>query len=311
LWQGELGPSGALKNRRPNVTLRPFEPRQAPALAEAYNHAVRDLPHCYPVRASDVQAMIEAEANGQGLRQALVGWVHAGLGVEGRRDGAHVGVIRFLWYARGRRQAGQALLEAAEAHLRAQAMARIVAYPQRYRYPFYHLHNAYLSDRLEHVLGLFGWNAYRPEGGEVFFDWRDLARHIAPQEPARPDLPVRIRVTELPGRGLRPGVLVSAQLGDDPAGECVCVSAAECAPAEHVSEASEWGFVDGLGVPEHLQARGLGRYLLGRALWELGRLGYRHASISTAWDNYRALLFYSNFGFRAVDWTYGLAREWT
>jgi GNAT superfamily N-acetyltransferase len=302
------------------VRLRPYEPQQAEALTAAYNCAVRDLPHCYPVRASDLQGMIEAEGDGQGLRQpllltaweddALVGWVHAGIGVEGRRDGPTVGVIRFLWYARGQRQAGQALLEAAEAHLRALAMARILAYPQRYRYPFYHLHNALLSDRLEHVLGLLGWNGYRRVAGEVFFDWRDLARHIAQKEPPLPDLPVRITVAQQPGRGLRPGVLVSAHLGDDPAGECVCVSAAECAPAGHVSEASEWGFVDSLGVPEHLQARGLGRYLLGRALWELGRLGYRHASISTAWDNYRALLFYSNFGFRAVDWTYGLAQEW-
>ena len=37
--------------------------------------------------------------------------------------------------------------------------------------------------------------------------------------------------------------------------------------------------------------------------------GYRHAAISTAWDNYRAFLFYTNYGFRVADWTYELGRD--
>ena len=64
-----------------------------------------------------------------------------------------------------------------------------------------------------------------------------------------------------------------------------------------------------LGVDRHYQRRGLGRYLLLRALHELGRKGYRHATISTAADNYRALLFYSNVGFHMADWTYGWRRR--
>lgn len=28
-----------------------------------------------------------------------------------------------------------------------------------------------------------------------------------------------------------------------------------------------------------------------------------------AWDNFRAFLFYSNYGYRVADWTYGLRRE--
>jgi hypothetical protein len=38
-------------------------------------------------------------------------------------------------------------------------------------------------------------------------------------------------------------------------------------------------------------------------------VGYRHASISTAVDNYRAALLYANLGYRVVDWTYGLGRH--
>ena len=38
-------------------------------------------------------------------------------------------------------------------------------------------------------------------------------------------------------------------------------------------------------------------------LTEARQVGYRHAAISTATDNHRALLFYANYGYQAVDWT--------
>ena len=62
-------------------------------------------------------------------------------------------------------------------------------------------------------------------------------------------------------------------------------------------------------MDEPLQGRGLGRYLLQRAMKEMHAKGYRHAAISTWWRNYRAFLFYSNYGFRAADWTYAFRRE--
>ena len=49
-------------------------------------------------------------------------------------------------------------------------------------------------------------------------------------------------------------------------------------------------------------------YLRGRALVEMKKAGYRHAAISAGWDNYRAISFYSNYGYRVVDWAYGLQR---
>ena len=60
-----------------------------------------------------------------------------------------------------------------------------------------------------------------------------------------------------------------------------------------------------LGVDEPYQGRGLGRYLLQRNLNEAYAAGYRHAVISTAHDNFRAFLFYSNFGYCLADWTHG------
>ena len=84
------------------------------------------------------------------------------------------------------------------------------------------------------------------------------------------------------------------------------VSAGEYTRAE---EAQDWLFTTWLGVEEPYQGRGLGRHLLQRALWDARDIGYRHAVISTDWENYRAFLFYSNCGYRAVDWTYTLGRE--
>lgn len=39
------------------------------------------------------------------------------------------------------------------------------------------------------------------------------------------------------------------------------------------------------------------------------RAGCRHALISTDWNNYRAYLFYTNFGFRFLDRTFGFRKE--
>ncbi|UCC67907.1 MAG: GNAT family N-acetyltransferase, partial [Armatimonadota bacterium] len=86
----------------------------------------------------------------------------------------------------------------------------------------------------------------------------------------------------------------------------VSLSAAEWHDA---AEAHDWIFTDWLGVEEEMQGKGLGRHLLQRALQEARRLGYRHASISTSWDNHRAFLFYSNYGYRVADWTYEFARD--
>lgn len=53
----------------------------------------------------------------------------------------------------------------------------------------------------------------------------------------------------------------------------------------------------------------MGKHLLQRGLNEMRLIGYRDACITTAWDNSRALVLYTHFGFQVVDWTYGLRKE--
>jgi ribosomal protein S18 acetylase RimI-like enzyme len=64
-------------------------------------------------------------------------------------------------------------------------------------------------------------------------------------------------------------------------------------------------------VEEDFQGQGLGRSLMRRTLAAGREVGYRHASISTDWRNFRAFMFYSNFGYHVADWTYSYARTVT
>ena len=75
------------------------------------------------------------------------------------------------------------------------------------------------------------------------------------------------------------------------------------------AEAQDYGFVNWLGVTEGYQGGGLGKWLLLRTRNEMLERGYRHTAISTAVSNHRAFLFYSNYGYRVVDWTYGLSKS--
>jgi GNAT superfamily N-acetyltransferase len=77
------------------------------------------------------------------------------------------------------------------------------------------------------------------------------------------------------------------------------------ASAQQIRAARDQGRLIGwLGIQEPYQGIGLGKHLLQRGLNEMRGVGYRHASISTAWDNYRAYVLYTHFGFKVVDWTY-------
>jgi predicted N-acetyltransferase YhbS len=281
----------------------------ADQLTTAYNSAIRRVPHCYSVNTAE---FVTALTEDHGLRgrqvfvaledQLIVGFAHVGVGYRERGENPEQGLIQFLWYAPEHRQAGQALLEVTEDHLRAHGMRQVVAFHQKYRYPFYHLESAYLSDRLGQVAALLGYNGYRRIGGEVYLDWPDFE----PLEPPPVKVPVDIALEWIPGRGARPGLILRAFQDDKWVAVCQCVS---CGEFSAVDEAQDWLFTTWLNVQENLQGKGLGRYLLRRALLEMHNAGYRHASISTAIDNYRAALFYTNCGYHVVDWTYGLGRR--
>jgi GNAT superfamily N-acetyltransferase len=234
--------------------------------------------------------------------ESVLGYAHLVVGRRDRDATAECGLLRFFWYEPGYRSVGQGLLETAEGHFRQCDVQRINVFPQEHRYPFYHLPSAYLSDHLGQVGALLGHNGYRRTRGEVYMDWPDYPLLA----PVPVETPVNVVLEWRSDRGVRPGVVLRAFQGGRQVGECHCVSCGDYADAE---EAQDWWFVKWIGVEEDVQGQGLGRYLLQRALLEMRGAGYRHAAISTARYNYRAALFYTNLGYRVVDWTYEYERE--
>ena len=152
------------------------------------------------------------------------------------------------------------------------------------------------------VQALLTFNGYQPTSSEVFLDLPDYE----PVVPAASDVGAEITLEWRQGRGARPGLLVHARRDGRQVGICVCVSCGEYASA---AEAQDWMFTKWMGIEEEVQGRGLGRHLLQRALREMHAIGYRHAAISAAGANGRAVLFYANYGYRVVDWTHAFNRD--
>ena len=292
----------------------PYDSSMLPEVTLAYNTAVAGVPHCYPVDQQELaSALCPGAHEGRYCDQVLVaaddettvGFVHVAIVRAELRDWADYGMIRFLYYTPGRRSAGDALLTAAEDHVRGRGVTRILAFHQDHKYAFYHLPQAYLSDRLGHVHGLLGLRGYVRANAEVFMDWPDYT----PVESAIPDVGVDVSVVLRweNGQGKRPDLTVVANCDqEEEIGVCAnCSSGRPWWPPE----AEDWLHTHWISVGEPYRRKGLGRYMLQRALKEMHDVGYRHAAISTDWRNFPAMLFYTNCGYHVVDWTYGLARD--
>lgn len=293
-----------------------YTPKLQNALTEFYNCQTINVPHCYPVTEEEFALAMrgingKAEKNEGGLdfetafvtigNRTVQAFIHVGIGQVGDNREIPVGVIRFLGYERGARRAGQAALEKAEAYLEACNVAHIDAFSADCRYRFYHFENAGLSDGLDHVQALLGFNGYQYCSGEVFLDWENYSGTPVPSS-----APVTFSIDWEQGRGQRPNCTVHAYLDDEEVGICESVSGGEF--SSHPN-AQDWLHTIGLDIKDLFQGQGIGRYLLQYSLQEMRKIGYCHATISTNWENYRAFLFYSNCGYRVVDWTYELEKN--
>ncbi len=279
-------------------------------VTQFYNRLTINVPHCYPVKVEEFAAAVHGVTTGKANKDeggvdsetafiAMVNgtvqaFIHVGL-LQVRDE--NVGIIRFFGYERGARRAGQAALERAEAHLKAFNVPRIFAFRGKRRYRFYHFEYAFLSDALDHVQALLGFNGYHCCNGWVFLDWEnyDVTPISAP-------IPVTLSVDWEEGFGQRPNSIIKVYRDEEQIGLCESVSGG--AYSSH-PDAQDWFHTVYLEIDDAFQGQGLGRYLLQYALQKMKKIGYRHAAISTGWDDYRALLFYSNCGYQVTDWTYG------
>lgn len=299
------------------MEIRQYTPDMQTSVTQFYNHITTNVPHCYPVteeefaiaisrvttdKADSKEDGLDSEAAFVAIKDSTVqAFIHVGINQIGDNREKTVGVIRFMGYERGARRVGQAVLEKAEDYLKAFNISQIFAFPQDCRYRFYHFGHAYLSDALDQVQGLLGFNGYRRSEGEVFLDWEDYAVTPMPSS-----LPVTLSVKWEDGQGQHPNCTVLAHQDGEQVGICESICGGEFSGHP---DAQDWLHTVWLGVEDKFQGQGLGRYLLQYALQEMKKIGYRHAAISTAWDNHRAFLFYSNCGYRTVDWTYEFVKD--
>lgn len=283
---------------------------------DCYNCVTADVPHCYPVTETEFGEELSCTPSNwreqisfhsqaafvAKLGDTVPGFVQVGFN-ELRQHNCNIGILRFFGYRPGERRVGQALLEKAEAHLQAQGHnpTKIIAFSQDYRYRFYHFGHAYLSNGLAPVQALLAFNGYARTAGEVFLAWENYDVTLTP-----PTQPVEITVEWIEGRGKHPNCTVRGFRDGEEVGVCESLCGGEF--SSH-PDAQDWLHTMWLGIEDEYQGQGIGRYLLQCALREMRDVGYRHALISTAWDNHRAFLFYSNFGYRVTDWTYEFSKS--
>ena len=294
-------------------------------LAHVYNEQLARIPHCYPVSPEEFEIgiryrkdadepyeelhsekIIVIEQNGKIIGFADVAVIESG--EDGQKE--NKGLIRFLTYQPGYRAVGQVILEESERYLRDLGISHISAFRITYddddfSYRFYQLGFGLVSDKVGHVYALFRMNGYEissAEQGEIFLDQPEYSV----DEPVPPDNKVEIVVKQQAGRGLLPGLTVRAFRGESEIGICKSLSVGKYCQA---SEAQDWVFIKWLGVEEAERGKGWGSYLLQRNLWEARKVSYKNTVISTDIINYRAQLFYTNYGYRVVNTGYGFGKK--
>ena len=275
----------------------------AEALAEVYNQSTADCVLCHPVEPPVLAETLGGEtefAHGERVFVSVdsgrpTGFSHVVIrnpkGLVG-----YAGAIRFLCCTPGDRTAGLALLRHTVSYFRDQSVAHIRAFHQNDQYAFYHRNHAYLSDRIGHIQALLSCEGFVAYCGEVHLDWDDFVTDA----PFRTERLVDLTWAQEESAGSIPAYIGRATIGDTVVGECQVISCAD----RHLIEDDRL-FVNRLRVEDAFQGKGYGRFILRESLREGRRLGYRHAAISTALRNHRAFAFYTNYGFRVSDWTYG------
>ena len=294
-------------------------------LVHVYNEQLTRVPYCYPVSPEEFEIGVRYRKDADEPYEEL----HSEKFIVGEQNGKivgfsdvvvveteeyeqkeRIGLIRFLTYQPSYRSVGQALLKESERYLCDLGMSEIRAFRITYddddlSYRFYHLGFGLISDQTTHIYALFRMNGYEinsAEQGEVFLNQPEYSV----DEPMLPDNQVEIVVKQKPGRGVLPGLTVQALRSGNEIGVCYSLSAGQYC---QTSEVQDWVFIKWIGVEEEEQGKGWGHYLLQRNLWEMQKIGYKNTVISTDITNYRAQLFYTNYGYRVVDTTYGFVKN--
>jgi len=204
-------------------------------------------------------------------------------------------------YRPGCRPAGQAVLEGAERYFRDLGLDAAEAFTGR-KYAFFRYGSAGLPQTMGHVQALFGMNGYRRarfDNDGTVMGW--LFFHFPKyrvSKPSPPDPTAEFAVKPIPGRGGLPHLEVKALYRETPFAYCWSSSAeSHCLNPDGRTTF----YTDDVSVDQAHRGKGWGRYLMERTLWEMGKLGYRDATLGCSLPNHRGHLLYTNLGYRVVD----------
>jgi ribosomal protein S18 acetylase RimI-like enzyme len=196
-------------------------------------------------------------------------------------------------FAPERAEAGAALLAAARKHLRERGVKKISAFDpiESVGMPFYNGGWCSLSERLPHILGLLARHGFRVRHREFCMTRPDLPAPDAED----PGFPYDLRYET------RDQNRYTLRLYDRDTYAGVCRFSRMFPLRSARREAERWGYIDGLGVTESYQGRGLGRVLMEHTLARLRRIGCGPVCLTTGSENYRAQNLYFSLGFALVD----------
>ncbi len=159
-----------------------------------------------------------------------------------------------------------------------------------------------LKSSWEHIYALLGSNGYQSvEGG-----WGGLVAALSSYEMPEPILPDEALDVELSNTPMFPGSFTGGSLPTvvlrvSHRGEQVGFSETRpYAMSCWVDESEDTCFTRAIEVKESERGRGIGRYLMGRSLFEMQKYGCRHAILNTQSTNFPALMLYVSMGYRIV-----------
>ena len=289
-----------------------YTPDLLESITDFYNSLIHYVPYCYPVSIGNFESVLQGitgnpeDSEDDELKEETVyivinkgsveAYIHIGIETD-EDEKEYGGIIKFFGYKRGSREAGQIILKKAEDFLRTNNATRIYAFSKQYQYPIYHYRYAHLSNTLDHIEALFGMNGFSRCSGQVFLDWKNYNVN-----PTLSTIPIELKLDWKDGRGRLQNCNLTAYIDGEEIGQCWTNSCGEF--TDH-QEIQDWVYIDWLGIEEEYQGQGLGKCLLEYTLQELNKVGYKHTTLSTSWDNHLAFLLYTNLGYRVMDWTYG------